>query len=154
MRNAETCDVHRVIVSQPFCVLELDSDAVFEPFTLSRWTWKGKAASKVQALRTDVAFRVHAIRYNSTQADMIVHRLDELRREVLVFNRTTLFRMLFGSPDAVAWFSEMSTSGQSCGLHRWLRRWMSDADAGAVERDWVPLIERAARRRRAWITVD
>ncbi|RSV17507.1 hypothetical protein CA235_02455 [Sphingomonas sp. ABOLF] len=146
MQNAETCDVHRLIVSAPFAILELHEDAVFEPFTLNRWTWKGRASSKLEALRTDVAYRVHAVRYDPAQGDMIAHRVDELGREVLVFNRTTLFRMLFGSSDAVAWASEIKASGRSQRLRRWLRRWLSNDDADAVERDWVPLIERAAQR--------
>ncbi|WP_156818747.1 hypothetical protein [Sphingomonas sp. Mn802worker] len=146
MQNADLCRVQRVIVSQPFCVLEFDSDAVFEPFTLARWTWKGRAASKIDALRTDIAYRCHAVRYDPKQTDMIRHHVDELRREVLVFNRTTVLRMIFAADRSTTWASEALCGGKSSSLDRWLRIWLPDEDASAVARDWVSLIDLAQRR--------
>ena len=148
MQNADLCRVQRVIVSQPFCVLEFDEEAVFLPFTLSNWTWKGRAASKVEALRTDIAYRCHAIRFDPDQANMIAHRVDELGRDALVFNRATVLRMIFGANEAVTWASEAMSAGKSDRLNRWLRVWLSDADADAVAVDWLGLVLSAACRAR------
>ena len=77
---------------------------------------------------------------------MIRHHVDELRREVLVFNRTTVLRMIFAADRSTTWASEALSGGKSSSLDRWLRVWLPDEDASAVASDWVALIDLAQRR--------
>ena len=143
MQNAAKCNIHRVIVSQPFVMLEFNPLAIWVPETLAHWTWKGRAESKGQALQLDRAYRVHAVRYNPTMSELICCEADCVGREWLVVNYAVVMRMVLFSGQAIKWCAEVRQSGRSASLYRWLSKWLGKPDADAAQMDVLEMIERA-----------
>lgn len=130
-------ELTRVIVAEPFCILEFESVIVFRVLSGKAWN-QSQPSREVRrtALGEPGAMRVARVEYDP-RVDRVAFDVDCIGATVLRIDDSTIRMMAIGSAQMVRWIDELNQrrrhGDKPVGLRRWLRTFLAKPDAERAE---------------------
>ena len=137
----------RVVVAEPFCVLEFEPVIVFRVLSGKAWN-QSQPSREVRrmALGDPGALRVARVEYDP-ECVLLAFDVDCIGATVLRIDDQTIRRMAIGSAHMVSWLDELKKQRRygekPVGLRRWLRTFLAKPDAERAEQMFAAVLDDA-----------